>query len=136
MRTPYRTGVTAYTAQWTVTTALKKVGASLATAMSYLGVVWSMLLGFLVFGEVPSHLSLAGAALICSCSLLLGLAEHRVQSAWLKEMVSAGYTHYEHMQAALSPVKQSVQNAVETMQHAAASVAGRSPSYQRLADEQ
>ena len=128
--------MTAYAAQWTVTTALKKVGASLATAMSYLGVVWSMLLGFLVFNEVPSHLSLAGAALICSCSLLLGLAEHRMQTAWLQEMMAAGYTHFEHMQAALSPVKETVHNAVDTMQHAAASVAGRSHSYQRLEDEQ
>ena len=87
------------------TIALKMVDASLATAMSYLSVVWGILSGYLVFGEVsgsdikhklcvsfmvpfclenhdeycvqvPNLLSLGGALLVCSCTLVLGLAEH------------------------------------------------------------
>lgn len=36
------------------TVALKMVHASLATAMSYLSVVWGILSGYLVFGEVSA----------------------------------------------------------------------------------
>ena len=77
---------------------------SLATAMSYLFVVWGMLTGYFIFNEVhstvqcnnwipmlarllmlaettkyhaiPNKLSLGGALLVCSCTMVLGLAGH------------------------------------------------------------
>ncbi len=45
-------GCAAYGSQMSQTIALKMVEASLATAMSYLSVVWGMLSGYLVFHEV------------------------------------------------------------------------------------
>lgn len=42
----------AYGSQMSQTIALKMVHASLATAMSYLSVVWGILSGYLVFSEV------------------------------------------------------------------------------------
>ncbi|DBA66693.1 TPA: hypothetical protein ACH3X2_002157 [Trebouxia sp. C0005] len=46
------TGCAAYGSQLSQTLALKLVEASLATAMSYLSVVWGMLSGYLVFHEI------------------------------------------------------------------------------------
>ena len=45
-------GCAAYGSQMSQTIALKMVEASLATAMSYMSVVWGMLSGYLVFHEV------------------------------------------------------------------------------------
>ena len=45
-------GACAYGGQVTLTTALRLVEAAPATAMSYLTVVWGILLGFIVFKEV------------------------------------------------------------------------------------
>ncbi|DBA96422.1 TPA: hypothetical protein ACH3X1_015318 [Trebouxia sp. C0004] len=70
------TGCAAYGSQLSQTLALKLVEASLATAMSYLSVVWGMLSGYLVFHEVSNKLSLGGASLVCSCTIVLALAEH------------------------------------------------------------
>ena len=47
-------GCTAYGSQMSQTIALKMVEASLATAMSYLSVVWGMLTGYFIFTEVCS----------------------------------------------------------------------------------
>ena len=46
------TGACAYGGQFTLTSALRLVEAAPATAMSYLTVVWGLLLGFAVFQEV------------------------------------------------------------------------------------
>ncbi|KAL0043675.1 hypothetical protein WJX82_002613 [Trebouxia sp. C0006] len=85
------TGCAAYGSQMSHTIALKMVEASLATAMSYMSVVWGMLSGYLVFHEVSSILSLGGASLVCSCTVVLALAEHlsapkaNQQSVWWHE---------------------------------------------------
>lgn len=47
-------GFSAYGSQMSQTIALKMTHASLATAMSYLSVVWGIMSGYLVFGEVSS----------------------------------------------------------------------------------
>ncbi|KAL0034340.1 hypothetical protein WJX77_009880 [Trebouxia sp. C0004] len=60
----YNVGCAAYGSQLSQTLALKLVEASLATAMSYLSVVWGMLSGYLVFHEVSNKLSLGGASLM------------------------------------------------------------------------
>ncbi len=106
------------------------VQASLATAMSYLSVVWGILSGYLVFSEVmfcaaawlailiqkycgtpvghtsrtnmisamqvPNLLSLGGALLVCSCTLVLGLAEHKSagqQSRWLQQVCTSAQNY-------------------------------------------
>jgi len=70
------TACSAYGSQMSQTIALKMVQASLATAMSYLSVVWGIMSGYLVFNEVPNTMSLGGAFLVCSCTFVLGFAEH------------------------------------------------------------
>lgn len=63
----------AYGKQWTITTGLQRVGAILGTAVSYLTIVWGLLLGFLVFHEIPTALSISGACLISSSTMILAL---------------------------------------------------------------
>ncbi|MEW5301599.1 MAG: hypothetical protein WDW36_004450 [Sanguina aurantia] len=61
--------------QVSMTLALRRVQAVSAIALSYLSIVWSLSLGALVFHEHPDAVSLGGAALICSCTLLLSVSE-------------------------------------------------------------
>ncbi|KAL0034338.1 hypothetical protein WJX77_009880 [Trebouxia sp. C0004] len=61
----YNVGCAAYGSQLSQTLALKLVEASLATAMSYLSVVWGMLSGYLVFHELY-HCPGPGRAFVCS----------------------------------------------------------------------
>ena len=53
-RAPAFAGSCAYGAQVTLTAALRLVEASPATAMSYLTVVWGLILGYFFFSEVWS----------------------------------------------------------------------------------
>ncbi|KAK9865750.1 hypothetical protein WJX84_008399 [Apatococcus fuscideae] len=69
------TGLTGYGTQICMTFALKYVKAAPALAMSYLSVVWSILYGYYIFGDVPTIWSLLGAILICSTTLMLGVFE-------------------------------------------------------------
>ncbi len=54
-----------------ITWAFSHIEASRAAPMEYTGLVWAALLGFLVFGELPTAWSLASAALIMLGCLLL-----------------------------------------------------------------
>ncbi|MDH4391829.1 MAG: DMT family transporter [Aquabacterium sp.] len=54
-----------------ITWAFSHIEASRAAPMEYTGLVWAALLGFLVFGEVPTVWSLSSAALIMLGCLLL-----------------------------------------------------------------
>ena len=54
-----------------ITWAFSHIEASRAAPMEYTGLVWAALLGFLVFGEVPTVWSLSSAALIMVGCLLL-----------------------------------------------------------------
>ena len=54
-----------------ITWAFSHIEASRAAPMEYTGLVWAALLGFLVFGEVPTVWSLSSAALIMLGALLL-----------------------------------------------------------------
>ncbi|KAK9837654.1 hypothetical protein WJX74_002242 [Apatococcus lobatus] len=69
------TGTSGYGTQICMTFALKYVKAAPALAMSYLSVVWSILYGYYIFGDVPTIWSLVGAVLICSMTLSLGVFE-------------------------------------------------------------
>ncbi|KAL3152963.1 hypothetical protein ABBQ38_011993 [Trebouxia sp. C0009 RCD-2024] len=89
------TGFSAYGSQMSQTIALKMTHASLATAMSYLSVVWGIMSGYLVFGEIPNVLSFVGALLVCSCTLVLGIAEHlsAEQPRWLRQICTLAQKH-------------------------------------------
>jgi len=54
-----------------ITWAFSHIEASRAAPVEYTGLVWAALLGFLVFGEVPTVWSLSSAALITLGCLLL-----------------------------------------------------------------
>ena len=54
-----------------ITWAFAHIEASRAAPVEYTGLVWAALLGFLVFGEVPTVWSLSSAALITLGCLLL-----------------------------------------------------------------
>lgn len=66
-----------YLTQMMITTGLKRIPATLGTATSYLTVVWGMVLGYFVFHEVPTLMSLLGAAMICGSALALSIVEGR-----------------------------------------------------------
>lgn len=59
------TGITAYLFQLTMTLGLRRVKAAPAAAMAYLTVVWGTAAGVVVFGEIPTVLSVMGALIIC-----------------------------------------------------------------------
>ena len=59
-------GISAYGSQMSQTIALKLVDASLATAMSYLSVVWGIMSGYLVFGEVSGSVTTCLAKFVSS----------------------------------------------------------------------
>lgn len=71
------TGLCAYGGQVSLTSALRLVEASPATAMSYLTVVWGLILGYFIFTEVPGIWELLGAAVVCATTMLLGWDEKR-----------------------------------------------------------
>ncbi|KAL3152754.1 hypothetical protein ABBQ38_012341 [Trebouxia sp. C0009 RCD-2024] len=71
------TGLCAYGGQVCLTSALRLVEASPATAMSYLTVVWGLILGFFIFQEVPGVWDSCGAAVVCATTMLLGWEEKR-----------------------------------------------------------
>lgn len=71
------TGLAGYATQLSITVALQVTRqAAPAVAMSYLSVLWSLAIGYVVFGEFPSVQAGVGALLICGSTLLLALYEH------------------------------------------------------------
>lgn len=59
------------------TTSLKLSNAAASVAMSYVGVLWSILADLVLFRDPPSALSLAGAAVICCSSYLVVRSEQQ-----------------------------------------------------------
>lgn len=71
------TGAAGYATQISITIALQVTRqAAPAVAVSYLAVLWSLAIGWLAFGELPSLASGIGASLICGSTLLLALYEY------------------------------------------------------------
>lgn len=62
-------GITAYLFELTMTLGLRRVKAAPAAAMAYLTAVWGTASGIVVFGEVPTVLSVLGALIICAGTL-------------------------------------------------------------------
>merc|ERR1712130_936182 len=74
-------GLTGYGTQICMTFALQNCKAASAIAMSYLSIVWSLLSGIFIFHEIPNWISCVGAALICSCTLTVGVFEKKQKAA-------------------------------------------------------
>ncbi|PVE23575.1 EamA family transporter [Microvirga sp. KLBC 81] len=80
------TGVTSTIAQWLVVLAFQQARASVLAPFSYSQLVWSGLLGYLVFGNVPDEWTLIGAGVIIASGLYTAHRERtvRVSSALAK----------------------------------------------------
>jgi len=57
--------------------AFQRAPASALTPFTYMQLVWAMLIGWLVFGDLPDGVSLAGMALIAGSGLLMAFVERR-----------------------------------------------------------
>jgi drug/metabolite transporter (DMT)-like permease len=73
------TGGASTMAQWLVVLAFQQARASVLATFSYSQLVWSGLLGFLVFGSVPDGWTLVGAAVIIASGLYTAHRERTVR---------------------------------------------------------
>jgi drug/metabolite transporter (DMT)-like permease len=73
-------GVSGFVAQALLTMGLQRERAGPATAMGYLQIVFAALWGAVVFADLPGPWTLAGAAVVVGCSLLMGRAHVRAGS--------------------------------------------------------
>ena len=53
--------------------------ASLVTPIKYLSLVFAIIFGFLIWGEIPKALTLLGAGLVILSSLIIFLRENRLK---------------------------------------------------------
>jgi drug/metabolite transporter (DMT)-like permease len=70
-------GVVALSAHMCITRAMKLAPASVLTPYTYTLIVWAVILGWLVFGDIPSWNVFAGAAIIVAAGLTLFIVETR-----------------------------------------------------------
>jgi drug/metabolite transporter (DMT)-like permease len=75
------TGVASTIAQWLVVLAFQQARASVLAPFSYSQLVWSGLLGLLIFGSVPDRWTMAGAAVIIASGLYTANRERTVRVA-------------------------------------------------------
>jgi drug/metabolite transporter (DMT)-like permease len=80
------TGVASTIAQWLVVLAFQQARASVLAPFSYSQLIWSGLLGYLIFGSVPDGWTLVGAGVIIASGLYTAHRERtvRVSSALAK----------------------------------------------------
>ena len=77
----FGTGFTNAIGQWFWTKALHLAPAPAVTPFYYLMLVWALLIGFAVWGDVPSISLLVGSAIVVATGLFLFLREARLQRA-------------------------------------------------------
>ena len=75
----FGTGFTNAIGQWFWTKALHLAPAAAVTPFYYLMLVWSLAIGFLVWGDVPTLSLLIGSAIVVATGLFLFLREARLQ---------------------------------------------------------
>src|SRR5580692_4184994 len=75
----FGTGVTNAVGQWFWTRSLHLAPAAAVTPFYYLMLVWSLIIGFLVWGDVPTLSLLVGSAIVVATGLFLFLREARLQ---------------------------------------------------------
>jgi drug/metabolite transporter (DMT)-like permease len=73
------TGVASTIAQWLVVLAFQQARASVLAPFSYSQLVWSGLLGYVIFGNVPDEWTLAGASVIIASGLYTAHRERTVR---------------------------------------------------------
>ncbi len=71
-------GIAGMTAHVCINRSLKLAPASTVVPFQYTTIVWAVLLGYLVFGDVPDRAMLAGAAIIVAAGLFIFLREQRL----------------------------------------------------------
>jgi drug/metabolite transporter (DMT)-like permease len=77
----FGTGFTNAIGQWCWTKALHLAPAPAVTPFYYLMLVWAVLFGFVVWGEIPSISLLIGSSIVVATGLFLFLREARLQRA-------------------------------------------------------
>jgi drug/metabolite transporter (DMT)-like permease len=75
----FGTGFTNAIGQWFWTKALHLAPAAAVTPFYYLMLVWSLIIGFLVWGDIPTLSLLIGSAIVVVTGLFLFLREARLQ---------------------------------------------------------
>jgi drug/metabolite transporter (DMT)-like permease len=75
----FGTGVTNAVGQWFWTRSLHLAPAAAVTPFYYLMLVWSLIIGFLVWGDVPTVSLLIGSAIVVATGLFLFMREARLQ---------------------------------------------------------
>jgi drug/metabolite transporter (DMT)-like permease len=75
----FGTGFTNAIGQWFWTKALHLAPAAAVTPFYYLMLVWSLMIGFLVWGDIPTLSLLVGSAIVVATGLFLFLREARLQ---------------------------------------------------------
>jgi drug/metabolite transporter (DMT)-like permease len=77
----FGTGFTNAIGQWCWTKALHLAPAPAVTPFYYLMLVWALMFGFVIWGEVPTISLLIGSAIVVATGLFLFLREARLQQA-------------------------------------------------------
>lgn len=72
-------GIVATTAHFMLNHAVKLAPASVVAPFQYTSIVWAMALGYLVWGDLPTPIAVAGAALIIGAGLAIFFHENRAQ---------------------------------------------------------
>jgi drug/metabolite transporter (DMT)-like permease len=75
----FGTGFTNAVGQWFWTKSLHLAPAAAVTPFYYLMLVWSLIIGFLIWGDVPTVSLLIGSAIVVATGLFLFLREARMQ---------------------------------------------------------
>jgi drug/metabolite transporter (DMT)-like permease len=75
----FGTGLTNAVGQWFWTKSLHLAPAPAVTPFYYLMLVWAVMFGFIIWGEVPSVSLIVGSAIVVSTGLFLFLREARLQ---------------------------------------------------------
>ena len=78
-------GIFSTAAQWLVALAYRQADASLLAPFGYSQIIWATSFGFIVFGAIPDHWTLLGAAIIIASGLFTAhrervLARRRIES--------------------------------------------------------
>ena len=72
-----------------LTESYRHAPASVVAPFDYTAMIWAFLLGYVVFGELPSAFVFVGAAIVVACGLFVIWREHRVGIERLRSMEGA-----------------------------------------------
>ena len=75
----FGTGISGVIAQLLLTIAFRNASAAIVTVFNYSGIVWAMLLGWLIFNDWPLPTVLLGAAIVIGSNVLIIWRESRVR---------------------------------------------------------